>query len=571
LSLAALGLACALPSHAVHINPDGRGQVLIYPYYTVNAGKATLVTLINSRDSAKAVRVRFRESRNGVEVMAFNIYLAPFDVWTGAVFSSSDATDYAQAGPARLASTDNSCTTPRLPSSGQDFYRFDYAGPFSADAGPDQLSRTREGFIEVLELGRIENVEGFAAADAIRRGAPGGPRGCDLLSRAWTSNVSSGLSVGVWSNQPGLGVLSPDGGLEGSAIIVDVALGSSFSVPTVALDGFFVPAADCAPDCRGRGDENLHAGPGEAYPSLADARNGEDGRAVAEFPPGGRAQHMNFTGPDAGLKAVSAVLMRQHLDNTFQQSAAGQSLVARSEWVVTFPTKHLHLAQSTPEQRLPFRSAYGWAAQSPNWPNAGLSGACEPLSVDYGDREGRRVNRNAEGLEFGIPPPPPPAPALCHASQVIRINDSVSPASEGERLYEALRGDSTSALFGSAHALRLRTCTGRKRLRLAPNGRFNNCVSGDFTEGWMRLELGEPQRNYLYSALQPDASQAGSTNLLLGLPAIGFAVSEFEGSDTPGVLANFSTLQEHAGERASRAGQLDAANPAGGWTPVSGD
>jgi hypothetical protein len=109
------------------------------------------------------------------------------------------------------------------------------------------------------------------------------------------------------------------------------------------------------------------------------------------------------------------------------------------------------------------------------------------------------------------------------------------------------------------------------RLRLAPNGRFNNCVSGDFTEGWMRLELGEPQRNYLYSALQPDASQAGSTNLLLGLPAIGFAVSEFEGSDTPGVLANFSTLQEHVGERASRAGQLDAANPAGGWTPVSGD
>ena len=82
----------------------------------------------------------------------------------------------------------------------------------------------------------------------------------------------------------------------------------------------------------------------------------------------------------------------------------------------------------------------------------------------------------------------------------------------------------------------------------------------------MRLELGDPQRNYLFSSLQPD-SDPRSANLLLGLPVIGFAVTEFTGGVQEGLLANFSTLTEHAGERAPVRGVLDANFPLGGWTP----
>jgi hypothetical protein len=266
--------------------------------------------------------------------------------------------------------------------------------------------------------------------------------------------------------------------------------------------------------------------------------------------------------------------MRQHLENTFQLSAAdSQSLVARTEWVVTFPTKHLHLAQTTPERRLPFRSTYQWHPQSSPWPYVANSGACEPLRVDYGNREGERLQQ-VPGIEFPTQPPRPPVPAVCHSSQVIALNDA-APGIGSERLHETLRGDAQSSVLGSSHPLRWRTCA--ERVRAAPEPaalRFNDCsgdTASDFTEGWMRLELGEPQRNYLYSTLQPDASQPGSTNLLLGLPVIGFAVSEFEGSGTPGVLANFSILQTHSGERALRAGQLDQSNPAGGWTPQTAD
>ena len=40
--LAGLGaLGAAGTANAVHINPDGEGQVLIYPYYTVRSPKVT--------------------------------------------------------------------------------------------------------------------------------------------------------------------------------------------------------------------------------------------------------------------------------------------------------------------------------------------------------------------------------------------------------------------------------------------------------------------------------------------------------------------------------------------------
>ena len=83
-------------ANAVNLNPDGLGQVLIYPYYTVNGGNSTLVSIVNTTEFGKAVKVRFVEGYNSREVLDFNLYLSPYDVWTGAVFSLTDT------GPANL-------------------------------------------------------------------------------------------------------------------------------------------------------------------------------------------------------------------------------------------------------------------------------------------------------------------------------------------------------------------------------------------------------------------------------------------------------------------------------------
>ena len=77
---------------AVNLNPLGTGQVLIYPYYTVNAHQQTLLSVVNTNVSAgRVVKVRFREAYNGRAVQDFNLYLSPADVWTANVFALSDA------------------------------------------------------------------------------------------------------------------------------------------------------------------------------------------------------------------------------------------------------------------------------------------------------------------------------------------------------------------------------------------------------------------------------------------------------------------------------------------------
>ena len=89
--LGTLGLAGA--AEAVMVNPNGLGQVLIYPYYTVRNGQRgrrrrpfnTLLSIVNTTNSTKAVKVRFREGKASAEVLDFNVFLSPKDMWTAAV------------------------------------------------------------------------------------------------------------------------------------------------------------------------------------------------------------------------------------------------------------------------------------------------------------------------------------------------------------------------------------------------------------------------------------------------------------------------------------------------------
>ena len=83
----AVALGGVSSAHAVHLNPRGLGQVLIYPYYTVNH-QQTLLSVVNSTPNGKALKLRFREAYDGREVAGFNVYLGPFDSWVGAVFGT---------------------------------------------------------------------------------------------------------------------------------------------------------------------------------------------------------------------------------------------------------------------------------------------------------------------------------------------------------------------------------------------------------------------------------------------------------------------------------------------------
>src|SRR5215468_6158158 len=159
--VAAFAAACATtPARAVSLNPRGLGQVLIYPYYTANAGFGTLLSIVNTTPRGKALKVRFHEGYNARIVSAFNFYLSPYDVWVGQVFDTGTGADSVAA----LATNDHSCVVPAFllpvdPGSGLPRTNFDataYSGA-NADGGPTTATRTHEGYFDVIEMGEVTN------------------------------------------------------------------------------------------------------------------------------------------------------------------------------------------------------------------------------------------------------------------------------------------------------------------------------------------------------------------------------------------------------------------------------
>ena len=133
LAVVCLAFVSSIAS-AVALNPRGLGQVLIYPYYTVNAGQDTLFTLVNTADTAKVVRVRFLEGYNGRTVFATYVFLSAHDVWTAAI------TQVADDDGAKITTADASCTFPVPPTHTAPFTSDDYSGS-NDDTGPTSITR----------------------------------------------------------------------------------------------------------------------------------------------------------------------------------------------------------------------------------------------------------------------------------------------------------------------------------------------------------------------------------------------------------------------------------------------
>ncbi len=141
---------------AVELSPEGTGQVLIYPYYTVNRNQQTVISVVNAANVAKAVRVRFLEGYNAREVLDFNLFLSEFDVWTASVFALTDAG--LSGDGAAILTADRSCTAPGKDQwtgslgTGRPYQEFANSAFTDAheDSGPTDVTRTREGHIELI-------------------------------------------------------------------------------------------------------------------------------------------------------------------------------------------------------------------------------------------------------------------------------------------------------------------------------------------------------------------------------------------------------------------------------------
>jgi hypothetical protein len=314
------GLCWASGAVALNVSPHGTGQVLLYPYYTVNRNQDTYFSVANFGRFPQVVKIRFLEGRAGRPDLDVDVVLNPRDTWTAAI--SVDA-----EGGAKLVSSDSSCTRPAIPNGGLAFTAsgYDGSGSIPADDGPHGIERTREGFAEVIGGALI-------AEPAPNQGEPF-PIDCEtIFGKLSTSAVH---------------LAAPDR-LYGWAAIIDVANGHYYSYNATAIDGFTASSL-------------YSADWGPLKPSLDDANGAEDDSSspVAHFflegetiPHFGVPQRGQY---ERGVDAVTAVLMADTIENDYVVDPA---LGANTDWVITMPTRRFYVDPIYPATNDPAAESY---------------------------------------------------------------------------------------------------------------------------------------------------------------------------------------------------------------------
>lgn len=294
-------------SNAVHVNNEGVGEALIYPFYSVQNGLQTLISVVNTTEGVKSVKVRFLESDTSLEVLDFNLYLSPYDVWTAAIMPMQ-STDPGHSGEpsGAVLTNDTSCATGFTPGSPVEF--LPYIIDADLAAGNKSMARATNGYIEMIDMGTVVHPQLAAAATHPNTN-------CTAINDAWQGG-------GVWRTGNNNGIDPVFGGLFGGGAVVDAVNGFAVGYEAIALQDFW-----------GQVTAGQQTHPGDLLPSLASA-----------FPASTVvASNQVFTTAlwSQGYEAVSALFMRDQIYNEYMVEDV---VLGKSEWVLTFPTKRFHVS-----------------------------------------------------------------------------------------------------------------------------------------------------------------------------------------------------------------------------------
>lgn len=524
----AMGALVAANASAVNVSTTGIGDVLMFPYYTVNNGYNTNINITNTSGDTVAFKIRFRESENSRDARDFNVILSPYDVWNGSVVKNEE-------GYARLVTADTSCTVGKLtPLEGTnqsyvDFTNFDFVDGSlkNADGGSAALTRTNEGHVEVIAMGRINHtvetdpsyvalptIDPKLAATAAAQFAynakhvDGTPRNCDAVRAAFGVDQDSATALKTIVDLRA-GFIPAGNVLKGSVSFLNVNAGKAItSEPTV----------------------------------LANFNEGTTSSDSLVVLPGSQAPGLHDTSSTNGLADVNAVISRNAIINQYSVNPA---VNGQTDWVVTFPTKHYHV-----DERNAFSTDFatvndGAYYTKPTWrvipmakdaggnvTRAGVAvppftetfqsgtAACASVGVDFKvyDREENTPAGKTPGFS---PAEPDETNSICHEVQVITFNET--------------------DLFGS------------------PNSKSVDV--GAYRNGWMELTFKTPtlsaDQEAIYRATSVAVDGATLSNgdkvdsvsttwTYTGYPVIGFSATTLENGVAADAMLNYGFSANHA-------------------------
>jgi hypothetical protein len=468
------GLGAAGTAEAVYLNPNGTGQVLVYPYYTVQSAQNgnswnTYLSVVNTTTRAKAVKVRVLEGKTSAEVLDFNLFLSPNDVWTAAIVpASSSAT-----APGAMVTADRSCTAPignlAVANGGEPFRNFQFSTGGDALPGTG-LERTREGYVEMIEMGSLTGAWATAATHV-----NGVPANCGVFNAASSLTPSS--------------IEAPSGGLMGTGTLINVNSGTDVGYKADALAAWSnIPQ---------------YTDPGFVTPSLANATptnslvinaGGTDATGAAVQLTAYRSDFLAQSGVAAGARAVASVFMHATVMNEY---ILDQATGSATDWVITQPLKRVFVSSTTAAQ--PYTAVLT------------SSGACETINFTFFNRE--EQSATASGADFS-PLPPAGAPnSLCWESNVLSIRNSSLNQFNG-------LNNATSAILGSANVTNV-----------------NVTANSNFQNGWAALTFtGAGANSPLGLNSAPTSNRIALDSTLLGAPTVLTGAATFVGLPVTGFM-----------------------------------
>jgi hypothetical protein len=410
-------------------NPAGVGHILIVPYFSTQSGNATLLNIVNTDTvRGKAVKVRFRGASNSDDIFDFQLFLSPGDVWTANVSQGA-------GGLSALATSDRSCTLPA--NINQAFI----TARLNPDlTGDDLANETREGYIEILNMGDIPSGGSGTLYSAIKHNASG-TAPCTASVLESLTNFDSRITF-------------PTTGLMANTTLINVPLTRVWTSEAAAIEGRISgTGTPQAGDLPGTGAQVY-------FRQTATPLTAGDVAAFTADPlfRAGIVAGANFDVPDLSTPytlASGGVPQLQANDLSYSMSSrvfsgeylSDPTISAATDWVVSKPTRRYYVAvdYSGPDLidnfndnvdglAVYYRRAVGTPAPAAGGNvvlgtgpsgNGGKTyqGCVQVNSVSFFNRE----ELQPQGSDIVISPgQPTPAPSLCGEVSVLGINSAAS-------------------------------------------------------------------------------------------------------------------------------------------------
>ncbi len=311
-------------SAALSVAESGTGHMLLVPYYNAQNGNMTVFHVVNTdANKGKAVKVRFRGASNSDDVLDFQVFMSPGDVWTAAVTQGSD-------GVAQLVTADGTCTLPAISKNVPVSFVQDRLPPSMSAA--DKANNTREGYVEIFNMADIDNskLTAYDPAGLVPVNAPlytatkhvGGVAPC-------TDSVLQG-TLTTEAATPGL--LPPSDGLTGSWYIINVPQTTTFSGAAAAI------RSDAATN-------NVFSAQSTGGAALLSAdplfKTGILTAQKYDVPDLSTPYDATYATAEDQAEALTAALAH---DSVINQYANDASITAKTDWVFSMPTRRYSIA-----------------------------------------------------------------------------------------------------------------------------------------------------------------------------------------------------------------------------------